>query len=99
MGFIGDAMTEAFFGTWECEGLDRHRFTTRSQAKAAIFDFIEGGYGLGTPPTSAPPNTGGARPATAPPIATSDLSTKPEVTPEIPRRFLRVREVGGMGGV
>ncbi|WP_079045637.1 IS3 family transposase [Carbonactinospora thermoautotrophica] len=48
MGSIGDALdnaiTEAFFATLECELLHRHRFATRSQAKAAIFDFIEGWY-------------------------------------------------------
>jgi putative transposase len=39
-----NAVTESFFATLETELLDRHLFTTRAQAKAACFDFIEGFY-------------------------------------------------------
>jgi putative transposase len=48
MGSVGDcydnAVTESFFATLECELLDRSRFATRSQARTAVFDFIEGFY-------------------------------------------------------
>jgi putative transposase len=48
MGSIGDcydnAMCESFFATLECELLDRHRFRTAAEAKAAIFTFIESWY-------------------------------------------------------
>ena len=45
MGTVGDAydnaMCESFFATLECELLDRRRFSTRSEAKMALFSFIE----------------------------------------------------------
>src|SRR5579872_2148766 len=45
MGRVGsaydNAMCESFFATLECELLDRETFRTRSQAKLAIFDYIE----------------------------------------------------------
>jgi putative transposase len=48
MGSVGDAydnaMCESFFATLECELLDRHRFQTPAEARAAIFDFVEGFY-------------------------------------------------------
>jgi len=48
MGSVGDcydnAMCESFFATLECELLDRRRFKTQSQARIAIFQFIEGFY-------------------------------------------------------
>ncbi len=48
MGSVGDAydnaLCESFFATLECELLDRQRFRTQSQAKMAVFDFIEGFY-------------------------------------------------------
>ena len=48
MGSVGDcydnAMCESFFATLECELLDRKRFSTRAEAKIAVFDFIEGFY-------------------------------------------------------
>jgi len=48
MGTVGDAydnaMCESFFATLECELLDRRRFSTRSEAKMAVFRFIEGWY-------------------------------------------------------
>ncbi len=48
MGSVGDcydnAMAESFFATLECELLDRFRFRTAAEAKAAIFTFIEGWY-------------------------------------------------------
>jgi putative transposase len=37
-----NARCESFFATLECEFLDRRRFRTRSEAKMAVFDFIEG---------------------------------------------------------
>ena len=46
MGSHGDcfdnATAESFFATLECELLARHRFPTRSAARLALFDFIEG---------------------------------------------------------
>jgi putative transposase len=48
MGSVGDcydnALCESFFATLECELLDRRRFTTRTEARSAVFDFIEGWY-------------------------------------------------------
>jgi putative transposase len=48
MGTVGDcfdnAVTESFFATLECELLDRTRFATRSQARTAVFDYLEGFY-------------------------------------------------------
>jgi putative transposase len=48
MGSVGDAydnaVTESFFATLECELLDRTRFATRTQARVAIFDYLEGFY-------------------------------------------------------
>jgi len=39
-----NAITESFFATLECELLDRCAFRTRTQARTAIFDYIEGFY-------------------------------------------------------
>ncbi|OHV25685.1 hypothetical protein BBK14_21900 [Parafrankia soli] len=39
-----NAVIESFFATLECELLDRTNFTTHDEARAAIFDFIEGFY-------------------------------------------------------
>ena len=48
MGSVGDcydnAMCESFFATLECELLDRVTLRTPSEARAAVFDFIEGWY-------------------------------------------------------
>ncbi len=48
MGAVGsaydNAMCESFFATLECELLDRRKFHSRSEAKMAIFTFIEGWY-------------------------------------------------------
>ena len=48
MGSVGDAydnaLCESFFATLECELLDRQRFATHADARAGIFDFIEGWY-------------------------------------------------------
>jgi len=48
MGSVGDAydnaMCESFFATLECELLDRCRFPNQSEARMAIFEFIEGWY-------------------------------------------------------
>jgi putative transposase len=48
MGSVGDcydnAVTESFFATLECELLDRTRFATRTQARTAVFDYLEGFY-------------------------------------------------------
>lgn len=47
-GSVGDAydnaMCESFFATLECELLDGHRFRSHSQARMAVFHFIEGFY-------------------------------------------------------
>jgi putative transposase len=37
-------MCESFFATLECELIDRHRFRSHSEARMAIFQFIEGSY-------------------------------------------------------
>lgn len=39
-----NAVTESFFATLECELLARTSFATHDEARAAIFDFIEGFY-------------------------------------------------------
>ena len=48
MGTVGDAydnaMCESFFGTLECELIDRRRFQTQAEARLAVFDFLEGFY-------------------------------------------------------
>jgi len=48
MGSVGDcydnAMCESFFATLECELIDRSTFHNHDEARAAIFDFIEGFY-------------------------------------------------------
>ncbi|MBN1461317.1 MAG: DDE-type integrase/transposase/recombinase [Armatimonadetes bacterium] len=47
-GTVGDACDNAvqgsFFATLECEPFDRRRFSTRSEAKMAVFRFIKGWY-------------------------------------------------------
>ena len=47
-GSVGDAydnaMCESFFATLECELLDRNRFRSHSEARMAVFSFIEGFY-------------------------------------------------------
>ena len=48
MGSVGDAydnaMCESFFATLEMELIDRQSFATKSAARLAVFDFIEGFY-------------------------------------------------------
>ncbi len=48
MGSVGDAydnaMCESFFATLEMELIDRTSFPTKSAARLAVFDFIEGFY-------------------------------------------------------
>jgi transposase InsO family protein len=48
MGSVGDcfdnAMMESFFSSLESEVLDRNRFSSHEQARAAIFSWIEGWY-------------------------------------------------------
>jgi putative transposase len=49
MGSVGDcfdnSMAESFFATLECELLDRRpTFRNRTDARVAVFDFIEGFY-------------------------------------------------------
>ena len=73
MGSVGDcydnAVTESLFATLECELLDRTHFATRTQARTAAFDYLEGcsnrirrhsTLGYLSPPTT----TGGTSPAT-----------------------------------
>jgi putative transposase len=48
MGSVGDAydnaMAESFFATLKCELVHRYRYATAEQAKASIFEYIEGWY-------------------------------------------------------
>jgi len=48
MGSIGDcydnALAESFFATLECELVNRSRWRTHTEARMAVFDFIEGFY-------------------------------------------------------
>ena len=48
MGSVGDAydnaMAESFFATLKCELIHQRRFATHAEARAAIFDYIEGWY-------------------------------------------------------
>lgn len=48
MGSVGDcydnAMCESFFATLECELIERQSYSTRSEARLSIFDYIEGFY-------------------------------------------------------
>jgi putative transposase len=48
MGSVGDAydnaMAESFFATLERELLNRRRFKTQSEARMAVFEWIEGWY-------------------------------------------------------
>ena len=45
MGTVGDAydnaLVESFWATLQTELLDRQKWTTRSQLRAAVFDYIE----------------------------------------------------------
>ena len=47
-GSVGDcfdnALCESFFATLECELLDRRRFKTQTEARMAVFEFIEAWY-------------------------------------------------------
>jgi putative transposase len=48
MGAVGDcydnAMAESFFATLECELVDRSCWRTRTEARMAVFDYLEGFY-------------------------------------------------------
>ena len=48
MGSVGDcydnALCESFFASLECELLDRCSFRTQTDARLAVFDYIEGFY-------------------------------------------------------
>ena len=48
MGSVGDcydnAMCESFFATLECELIERESFADRSEARLAVFDYVEGFY-------------------------------------------------------
>ena len=39
-----NAMAESFFATLECELLNRTTLSTHAEARAAVFDFVEGWY-------------------------------------------------------
>jgi hypothetical protein len=56
-----NAMAESFFATLECELLDRRRFKSQTEARMAVFEFIEGWY---TPVAATQPWS------TSPPTAT-----------------------------
>ena len=48
MGTVGDAydnaMAESFFATLECELIDRRSWPTKTEARMALFSYIEGWY-------------------------------------------------------
>src|SRR5450755_4425971 len=48
MGTVGDAydnaMAESFFATLECELIDRRSWQTKTEARLALFTYIEGWY-------------------------------------------------------
>jgi putative transposase len=48
MGSVGDcfdnALCESFFASLECELIDRRRFQSQSEARLAVFEYIEGFY-------------------------------------------------------
>ena len=48
MGSVGvaydNAMAESFFATLECELINRRSFKTKTEARAALFTYIEGWY-------------------------------------------------------
>ena len=48
MGSVGDAydnaMAESFFASLECELINRRSFGTKSEARIALFTYIEGWY-------------------------------------------------------
>ena len=48
MGSVGDAydnaMAESFFASLECELIDRRVFKTKTEARLALFTWIEGWY-------------------------------------------------------
>jgi len=48
MGSVDDccdnAMCDSLFATLECELLDRRKFQTKTEARMACFEFIEGWY-------------------------------------------------------
>jgi len=48
MGSVGDAydnaMAESFFASLECELLDRRSFKTKTEARMAVFTWLEGWY-------------------------------------------------------
>src|SRR4051812_42369531 len=50
MGTVGDAydnaMAESFFATLECELIDRRSWQTKTEARLALFTYIEGWYNL-----------------------------------------------------
>jgi transposase InsO family protein len=68
MGSVGDAddnaMAESCLATLACELLDRHRLRTRTEARAAVFDYLEGFY---TPDGATPAWASSARPTTKEP--------------------------------
>jgi putative transposase len=51
-------MCESFFATLECELLDRCRFKTQTEARSAVFAFIEGFYNPRRRHSSIGPLTG-----------------------------------------
>ena len=48
MGSVGDcfdnALAESFFASLACELIDRSRWRTHTDARMAVFDYIEGFY-------------------------------------------------------
>jgi putative transposase len=87
MGSVGDAydnaMAESFFASLECELLAKRSFETKSEAKLALFTYIEGWYnprrrhsGLGrvSPINFERSHAKGKPPATEHPIATPETA-------------------------
>ena len=52
LGFCHNAMAESFFATLECELIDRRLWKTQTEARLAVFSWIEGWY---NPKTAYPP--------------------------------------------
>ena len=50
-GCFDNAMAESFFATLECELLGRKTLTTHAEARAAVFEFVEGWYNTRRPST------------------------------------------------
>jgi hypothetical protein len=84
MGSVGDcddnAITESFFATLEWELLNRQRFRTQTEARVAVFDYLEGCYNprrrhSASASSALPTSKGATKPHT--PQPSPDPSTEP----------------------